>query len=90
MTEDSPGDLAGLLIDEVIWPDQPLGRDVGGSPATVGAIDRATMRAYLDRQYVPENCVLAVAGNVTHEQVLENWPETKRREKGERPDDENC
>src|SRR5207247_2988446 len=72
MTEDSPGDLVGLLIDEVIWPDQPLGRDVGGSAATVGAIDRATMRAYLRQQYVPENCVLAVAGNVSAAQVLES------------------
>jgi predicted Zn-dependent peptidase len=69
-TEDSPGDLAGLLIDEVVWPDQALGRDVGGSPATVAALDRPAMQAYLARQYVPENCVLAVAGNVDHEQVV--------------------
>lgn len=71
MTEDSPAELVGLLIDEVVWPDQPLGRDVGGSPATVSALDRAAMRAYLARQYVPENVVLAVAGNVTHAQVVE-------------------
>jgi predicted Zn-dependent peptidase len=70
MTEDSPGDLVGLLIDEVVWPNQPLGRDVGGSPATVETLDRAAMRDYLARQYVPENTVLAVAGNVTHEQVV--------------------
>ena len=80
-TEDSPGDLACLLIDETIWPDQPLGRDVGGSPATVKALERAEMQGYLQRQYVPENTVLAVAGNVTHAQVLESayrhlgdWP----------------
>src|SRR5439155_19787194 len=73
--------LVGLLIDEVLWPDQPLGRDVGGSPATVEAIDRATMQTYLHQQYVPENCVLAVAGNVSHQQVVEcaaehlsDWP----------------
>src|SRR3712207_5231997 len=34
-TEDSPPDLAGLLIDEVLWPNQPLGRDVGGSKQSV-------------------------------------------------------
>jgi predicted Zn-dependent peptidase len=71
MTEDSPGDLAGLLIDEVVWPDQPLGRDVGGSVGTVKALDRATMRNYLRQQYVPENTVLAVAGNVAHDQVVQ-------------------
>jgi predicted Zn-dependent peptidase len=71
MTEDSPGELVGLLIDEVVWPDQPLGRDVGGSPSTVAGLDRTAMRAYLQQQYVPENTVLAVAGNVTHDQVVE-------------------
>ena len=81
MTEDSPGDLVGLLIDEVVWPDQPLGRDVGGSPATVGEMSRDAMRAYLAQQYVPENTVLAVAGNVEDRQVFETgerllgkWP----------------
>lgn len=71
MTEDNPGELAGLLIDEVVWPDQPLGRDVGGSPATVAALDRDGMRGYLERQYVPENTVLAVTGNVSHSQAVE-------------------
>src|SRR5215212_2834540 len=45
MTEDNPGELVGLLIDDVMWPDQALGRDVGGSIATVRGLDRATMRA---------------------------------------------
>jgi predicted Zn-dependent peptidase len=81
MTEDSPGDLAGLLIDEVVWPDQPLGRDVGGSVASVRGLNRTTMRNYLSQQYVPENTVLAVAGNVSHDRVLQaalehlsSWP----------------
>jgi predicted Zn-dependent peptidase len=72
MTEDNPGELVGLLIDEVVWPNQALGRDVGGSPATVRRLSRATMRAYLHQQYVPENTVLAAAGNVTHQQVVES------------------
>ena len=80
-TEDSPPDLAGLLIDEVLWPDQPLGRDVGGSKQSVTRIDRDDIRGYVERQYVPENTVLAVAGNVSHDAVVEHaarhlgaWP----------------
>src|ERR687886_527422 len=38
MTEDSPADLVGLLIDEVLWPDQPLGRDAGGYKQSVTAL----------------------------------------------------
>ncbi len=70
MTEDSPADLAGLLIDEVLWPNQPLGRDIGGSKASVSAITRDQMLDYLARQYAPHNVVVAVAGNVSHERVV--------------------
>jgi predicted Zn-dependent peptidase len=71
MTEDSPGDIASILIDEVLWPGQPLGRDVGGSKDTVNAISRERMMAYWRQQYSPRNVVVAVAGNVTHERVIE-------------------
>ena len=81
MTEDSPGDLAALLIDDVLWPEQPLGRDVGGSQKSVAAITRDQIMQFVDRHYTPENTVVAVAGNVTHEQVvglatrlLGSWP----------------
>lgn len=70
MTEDSPGDLAALLIDEVLWPKQPLGRDVGGSPGSVSAITRDQIVSFVDRHYTPENTVLAVGGNVTHAEVV--------------------
>ncbi|MGE3271803.1 MAG: M16 family metallopeptidase [Chloroflexota bacterium] len=70
MTEDSPGDIAALLIDEVLWPDQPLGRDVGGSQASVAAITREQIVSFVDRHYTPENTVLAVGGNVTHDEVV--------------------
>ncbi|MFN8632568.1 MAG: pitrilysin family protein [Chloroflexota bacterium] len=81
MTEDSPGDLAALLIDEVLWPDQPLGRDVGGSAQTVAAITRDQIVGFVDQNYTPANTVLSVAGNVSHEDVvalsralLGGWP----------------
>ncbi len=70
-TEDSPADLVGVIIDEVMWPHQPLGRDVGGTKKTVSSISRQDIVNYLQRQYVPENTVVAVAGNVSHQQVVE-------------------
>jgi predicted Zn-dependent peptidase len=69
-TEDSPPDLAALLMDEVLWPKQPLGRDVGGSPASVTRLTREEIVGYVRRQYAPRNTVLSVAGNVTHEEVV--------------------
>jgi predicted Zn-dependent peptidase len=70
MTEDSPGDLAALLIDEVLWPEQPLGRDVGGSQQSVAAINRDQILGFVDQHYAPRNTVLAVAGNVSHADVV--------------------
>jgi predicted Zn-dependent peptidase len=71
MTEDSPGDMVNILIDEVVWPRQPLGRDTGGTPQSVRAISRSDVTRYLEDLYVPQNTVVAVAGNVTHAEVVE-------------------
>ncbi|HZP25904.1 MAG TPA: pitrilysin family protein, partial [Dehalococcoidia bacterium] len=69
--EDSPGQMADLLLDATIWPDQPLGWDVGGTPESVTSISRPAALDYLQRQYVPNNAVIAVAGNVEHEEVVQ-------------------
>lgn len=68
--EDSPSQLVDVLLDATMWPDQPLGRDVAGSEASVTALTRAGTDAYMRRQYVPNNIVVAVAGAVEHEQVV--------------------
>lgn len=70
--EDSPGELAGILIDETMWPDQPLGRNVGGTPESVTTLPLASVNRYLKAQYTPSNMVLVVAGNVSHKAVVES------------------
>jgi len=59
-----------MLIDDVIWPDQPLGRDVAGSKETVAALTREKLLEYHVCQYVPNNTVVSVAGDIAHEEVL--------------------
>lgn len=78
---DSPGQQAELLIDELLWPGQPLGWDVAGTPQSVSSISRDRVLTYRDSQYVANNTVVSVAGNVTHDQVVEqiaallaDWP----------------
>lgn len=70
MVGDSPAQQADLLLDEVMWPDQPLGRDVAGTPETVSAATTDGVRSYFAGQYVPNNTVLAVAGAVDHARVV--------------------
>ena len=70
MTYDNPSYRVDLLIDEAMWPDQAMGRDVGGTPETVAAIGQDDIREYMTRQYNPANTVVAVAGNVQHDEVV--------------------
>ncbi len=69
--EDSPAQIVDILLDATMWPDQPIGRDVAGTEASVSAITRDSTVEYLRRQYVPNNVVITVAGAVTHDEVLQ-------------------
>jgi len=68
--EDSPAEMAGILVDETLWPHQPLGRNVGGTPQSVKDLPLASINRYLKAQYTPNNMVLVVAGNITHDEVV--------------------
>ncbi|MDD5092923.1 MAG: pitrilysin family protein [Dehalococcoidia bacterium] len=70
MSMDSPQQRVSMLIDEVIWPDQTLGRDVAGSKETVSSLTRETLFDYHARQYTPSGIVVAVAGDIRHEDVV--------------------
>jgi predicted Zn-dependent peptidase len=71
MVADSPAQQVDLLLDETLWPDQPLGRDVAGSEATVRRLSREMALGYLHHQYTPNNVVVSVAGAVTHEEAVD-------------------
>ncbi len=68
--EDSPAEMAGILIDETLWPGQPLGRNVGGTEESVTTLPLASVVDYMRGQYVPENMVLVAAGNIEHDRVV--------------------
>jgi predicted Zn-dependent peptidase len=68
---DSPPQRVSMLIDELMWPGHPLGRDIAGSRETVSAISRRMMLDYVAAQYRPDNAVLAIAGDICHEEMIE-------------------
>lgn len=71
MTYDVPSYRAEMLIDEVMWPNQPLGRDVGGTRDSVAGITRDMMLDYMGRQYTLPNLVVSIAGNIHHDEAIE-------------------
>jgi predicted Zn-dependent peptidase len=52
-----------------------MGRDIAGSKETVSALSREMLLGYLSHQYVPNNTVVSVAGDIGHEEVLSRMSE---------------
>ena len=71
MYEDSPDELIHDVFLEAAWPDNPLGTPILGTAESLDRIDGDMVRRYIDRQYVPERIVIACAGSLEHERVVE-------------------
>lgn len=70
-TQDDPQEWVNLLIDEVMWPNLPLGRDDAGTIETVAQLQRRQMLDYLDTYYRPNSLVVSIAGNIDQSQVVQ-------------------
>ena len=71
MYEDAPQDLVHDLIAEAVFGDHPLGRPVIGTAEVISSIPRDAIARYHDSMYVPANIVVAAAGNIEHDRVVE-------------------
>src|SRR5688500_12424591 len=71
MEEDTPDDRVVTLLGEALFPDHPLGREVLGTRESIGAMSRDDIRGFHDEWYRPANLVVAVAGAVTHDEVVD-------------------
>ena len=86
MSKDSPAQRVDMLIDGLLWPKHPLGRDTAGSKESVATITRDMMLDYRQGQYLPNNTVVTIAGNIQHQQMvtavsqaLGNWTNQRER-----------
>jgi predicted Zn-dependent peptidase len=68
--QDSPEDIAFDLVQEAAFPDQPVGRPILGTAASVARFKRAHLGSYLASHYHGPNMVLAAAGAVDHRSLL--------------------
>ena len=60
--EDAPDEHADVLLDGLLWPGEPLGRDIAGTPASVRALSRERLCGYYRRQYAASGVVISIAG----------------------------
>src|SRR5947207_6274113 len=71
MIEDTPDDQVFDLASEALWPDHSYGFSILGTRESVSALSSGDLKQLHDRAYVPGNCVIAAAGNLEHDKLLE-------------------
>ena len=68
--KDSPDELAYDLLQEAAFPDQPVGRPIIGTPASVTSFSADDLRRFLGQRYVAPRIVVAGAGAVSHKDLV--------------------
>lgn len=68
--QDTPSDWVHVLMSRLLWPDHPLGEDIGGRPETIAHITREDLLKHVEDFYRANNMVLVVAGGVNAEEAM--------------------
>jgi predicted Zn-dependent peptidase len=71
MRDDAPDDLVHELFASAMFPDHPLGREVLGTRHSIAEMTRDSIGRFHHRHYRPPSIVVAAAGNLTHDRVVD-------------------
>ncbi len=85
MVEDTPDDLVFELHNEALWGRHPYGYSILGTRDTVAGLGVRDLRALHERAYHPGHLVVAAAGSVEHDRLLDvltktGWADAKARD----------
>ena len=70
MYRDQPAQHVHDLLHETLWPDQPLGRALTGTEASLDKLRRSDVLNFFTANYVASNTLLVVAGPLRHAAVV--------------------
>ncbi|GII89847.1 M16 family metallopeptidase [Sinosporangium siamense] len=71
MHDDDPSDVVHEQFSAELYGDTPIGRPILGTADTINALSRDRIVEYYRRFYLPTRTVVSVAGNISHERVVE-------------------
>jgi predicted Zn-dependent peptidase len=71
MNEDDPADLVHEAFAARLFGDTPLGRPILGTVESINSISRDRIAEHYWARYTPDNLVVAAAGSLDHERVIE-------------------
>ncbi|GBD24925.1 putative zinc protease [bacterium HR30] len=72
--EDTPDDYVHDLFALRYWPGHPLSFPVCGTVETVSRFRQEDFQAFVEARYRPDGMIVAAAGDVSHEEILD-WVE---------------
>jgi predicted Zn-dependent peptidase len=70
MRDDDPSDLIHDLFLETYYGNSQLGRPILGTTKSIKTMSRNTVYNYYKKKYLPQDIVVAVAGNIKHKDVV--------------------
>jgi predicted Zn-dependent peptidase len=85
MRDDTPEDLVHDIFSAAMFPEHPIGRDVIGSPDTINPMSSEQIAGFHESHYHPSNVVIAVAGNLDHDEVVALVEQGSKGLDGDRP-----
>jgi predicted Zn-dependent peptidase len=71
MYEDEPADKVHDILADAVFGNHPLGRPIIGRAEVVSSVPVPDIAAYHDSRYLPSNMVVAAAGNIEHDRLVE-------------------
>ncbi len=70
MYKDLPQYYVVDLLEEMMWPGHPLGKNLAGTPESVGQMSSRDLKMFHHDYYVPTNVVVAACGKVQHKRFV--------------------
>ncbi len=70
MRDDDPSDLVHDLFSDTYYGDTQIGRPILGTVKSISEMSRNTVYNYYKKKYLPQDLVVAVAGNIKHKRVV--------------------
>jgi predicted Zn-dependent peptidase len=71
MYEDDPQDKVFDVLGAAVFGEHPLGRAIIGRADVISSVDRAGLAAFHARHYHPPQVVVAAAGSIDHDRIVE-------------------
>ena len=71
MNEDDPTDVAHEQFITALWKQHPLAPPILGTRESITTMTRETIHGYWARRYSPESTVIAAAGRIDHDHLVD-------------------